>query len=75
MTIEKVYGSAELNSVGAGAVSATISSEFPVPLTDGSANGGIYLFKLNAPTPGLLCECGMMCVYEMYCVRCEMCEM
>jgi hypothetical protein len=48
ITIEKVMGSAELNSLRPGASKAVISAEFAVPLeADDSCKGGIYLFKLT----------------------------
>lgn len=61
LVIEKAYGSAELNGLPAGAKTASISAEFPVPLVlqplpsvDGQAaqvkpwaNGALYLFQLT----------------------------
>ena len=48
ITIEKVMGSAELNSLRPGSSKAVISAEFAVPLeADDSCKGGIYLFKLT----------------------------
>ena len=48
LTFTRIYGSAELNSVPRGATTATISTEFPVPLdASRSTNGGIYLCQLE----------------------------
>ena len=45
---ERIYGSAELNSVKPGAKHATVSSEFPVFLDNqGCTHGGLYLCKLR----------------------------
>ena len=48
ITIKKVSGSAELNSLAAGSSRAKISAEFPIPLDEnGLCNGGLYLFHLT----------------------------
>lgn len=57
ITINKVSGSAELNSLVAGSSKAKISAEFPVPLDEsGSCNGGLYLFHLNEESSMLIGE-------------------
>jgi len=48
---EKACGSAELNSLAAGATTLTLSSEFASPLNESSeATGGIFLVKLRPPS-------------------------
>ena len=48
LAFTRIYGSAELNSVPRGATTATISTEFPVPLdANRSTHGGIYLCQLE----------------------------
>lgn len=55
MTFNKIFGSAELNRLASGSTTATISSEFPVPLdASGSQKGGIYLCKLNCTDPAIM---------------------